>query len=78
MDYEKEESEQNMCCAFDSQGDKKSLSRLTLAVRHNEILGLLGPSRSGKSSAFELAAGYCEPLEGFVRSPTSPLSLFER
>ena len=69
MDYEQEESEQTICCTFVSASDKKTLSRLTLAVRHNEILGLLGPSRSGKSAAFELAAGYCGPLDGFVRSP---------
>ena len=72
VDFGQEKSEQNLCCVFGEAGDRKTLSRLTLAVRHNEILGLLGPARSGKSAAFELAAGHCAPLDGFVRSPPSP------
>lgn len=66
VDYEPEVDEQNFCCTFETASDKKVLSRITLAVRHNEILTLLGPSRAGKSSALALAVGYIEPLEGFV------------
>ena len=47
-------------------GSKKILSRISLSVEKNEIVGLLGPNGAGKTTAFYIAAGLMFPNQGKV------------
>lgn len=47
-------------------GAHVALDRVSLDVRRGEIVGLLGPNASGKSSTLAVAAGVLEPASGSV------------
>ncbi len=47
-------------------GSKKILSRISLSVEKNEIVGLLGPNGAGKTTAFYIAAGLMFPNQGKI------------
>jgi len=49
-----------------SYGDKEVLKDLTLEVRKCELLCLVGPNGSGKTTALNVIAGLCRPDEGSV------------
>jgi iron complex transport system ATP-binding protein len=40
---------------------------VTFEARRREIVAILGPNASGKSTLLKLLAGLCKPLSGFVR-----------
>jgi len=47
-------------------GGLRAVDNLSFAVRDGEILGLLGPNGSGKTTVFNLIAGALSPDEGHV------------
>ena len=49
-----------------SYGDKEVLKDLTLEVRKCELLCLVGPNGSGKTTTLNVIAGLCRPDEGSV------------
>jgi len=49
------------------EGDAAALQGLSLAVREHEVLTVLGPSGSGKSSLLRILAGLDRPSAGVVR-----------
>ena len=48
-------------------GGVQAVHRVDLAVRQNEILGLIGPNGSGKSTIVNVVTGVFPPTEGRVR-----------
>lgn len=47
--------------------DRKPLfMKLSLSIRHGEIIGLEGVSGSGKSTLLHLIAGFCKPSDGTI------------
>jgi len=46
---------------------KFALGPVTFEARRREIVAILGPNASGKSTLLRLLAGLCKPLSGFVR-----------
>jgi len=48
-------------------GDVVALEELELEVRQGEVLGLLGPNGSGKTTALRILCGLLKPTEGTVR-----------
>ena len=46
---------------------KFALGPVTFEARRREIVAILGPNASGKSTLLKLLAGLCKPLSGFVR-----------
>lgn len=68
---------QNVCKRF---GKYSILNNLSLSVGKNEIIGLLGPNGSGKTTTLRIAAGYAWPDAGLVLMsgekvvPNNPLS----
>jgi ABC-type multidrug transport system ATPase subunit len=52
---------------FDSPAFTRALSNVSLEVYRGEILGLLGPANSGKSTALRLLAGCLRASQGQVR-----------
>ncbi|MGN6456923.1 MAG: ATP-binding cassette domain-containing protein, partial [Achromobacter mucicolens] len=49
-----------------SFGSRQVLESLSLAVRPGEILGLLGPNGSGKTTTLRLMAGFNTPDSGRI------------
>jgi ABC-2 type transport system ATP-binding protein len=45
-------------------GDRRALADLTIALEPGEILGLLGPNGSGKTTALRLILGFLRPTGG--------------
>jgi len=54
------------------------VSDVTVAVRRGEIVGLLGPNGSGKTTMLRLLAGTLTPTRGAVRIGDAPLSTLSR
>jgi ABC-2 type transport system ATP-binding protein len=48
-------------------GHFRALDDLTLAVRPGEVVGLLGPNGSGKTTALRLVLGFLRPTAGHAR-----------
>jgi len=46
---------------------KFALGPVTFEAKRREIVAILGPNASGKSTLLKLLAGLCKPLSGFVR-----------
>ncbi|MFZ0036234.1 MAG: ABC transporter ATP-binding protein [Candidatus Acidiferrales bacterium] len=46
---------------------KFALGPVSFEARRREIVAILGPNASGKSTLLKLLAGLCKPLSGFVR-----------
>jgi branched-chain amino acid transport system ATP-binding protein len=44
----------------------KALTRVSLEVKHREIVGLIGPNGAGKTTLFNLISGFFQPDEGRV------------
>lgn len=44
-----------------------ALGPVTFEARRREIVAILGPNASGKSTLLKLLAGLCKPISGFVR-----------
>jgi len=60
----------NVTQYFDSLWGGKQVRALVGAdfeVRRGEVFGLLGPARSGKSTAIKLMAGQLRPMEGSIK-----------
>ena len=51
----------------DRGAPKFALGPVTFEARRREIVAILGPNASGKSTLLKLLAGLCKPLSGFVR-----------
>ena len=49
-----------------SYGDKDVLKDVTLEVRKRELLCLVGPNGSGKTTTLNVIAGLCRPDDGTV------------
>jgi ABC-type Fe3+/spermidine/putrescine transport system ATPase subunit len=49
-----------------SYGDKEVLKGVTLEVQKHELLCLVGPNGSGKTTTLNIVAGLCQPEEGTV------------
>ncbi len=47
-------------------GGLVALNRVSLTVKQNELLGLIGPNGSGKTTLFNVITGYYRPEEGRV------------
>ena len=47
-------------------GGLTAVSKLTLAIAKNEIVGLIGPNGAGKTTAFNVITGMHPPTEGRV------------
>ena len=47
-------------------GGLRAVDDLSFAVQEGEILGLLGPNGSGKTTVFNLIAGTCPPDAGRI------------
>jgi len=47
-------------------GGLVALNRVSLEVKRNELLGLIGPNGSGKTTLFNVVTGYYRPEEGRV------------
>ncbi len=47
-------------------GGLVALNRVSLTVKQNELLGLIGPNGSGKTTLFNVITGYYRPEEGKV------------
>lgn len=62
-------------------GDKLALDRVSMQVRHGEVIGLLGPNGAGKTTLLEIMEGLQAPSSGLVsvlgKTPTT-LSSQER
>lgn len=55
-------------------GGVLALDRLDLSVERNEILGLIGPNGSGKTTFFNVVTGIYEPDDGEVLLDNSPIT----
>lgn len=51
-----------------SFGDHKILDKITMNVKHNEIVSVLGISGSGKTTLFHLISGMLSPEEGIIET----------
>jgi iron complex transport system ATP-binding protein len=51
----------------DRGAPKFALGPVSFEARRREIVAILGPNASGKSTLLKLLAGLCKPLSGFVR-----------
>jgi len=51
----------------DRGAPKFALGPVTFEAKRREIVAILGPNASGKSTMLKLLAGLCKPLSGFVR-----------
>ncbi len=51
----------------DRGAPKFALGPVTFEAKRREIVAILGPNASGKSTLLKLLAGLCKPLSGFVR-----------
>ena len=49
-----------------SYGNKEVLSDITLEIRRHELLCLVGPNGSGKTTTLNIIAGLCQPEAGWV------------
>jgi branched-chain amino acid transport system ATP-binding protein len=47
-------------------GGIKALDAVSFGVKQGEILGLIGPNGSGKTTMFEVISGFCPPTQGKV------------
>src|SRR2546428_9568550 len=47
-------------------GPRLAVDRVTLEVRAGEVLGLLGPNGSGKTTILRILTGYLRPSSGTV------------
>src|SRR4029450_103904 len=47
-------------------GPRLAVDRVSLEVRAGEVLGLLGPNRSGKTPILRILTGYLRPSSGRV------------
>ncbi|MBP1202517.1 ABC-2 type transport system ATP-binding protein [Duganella sp. 1411] len=47
-------------------GDKLALDRVSMRVRHGEVIGLLGPNGAGKTTLLEILEGLQTPSSGLV------------
>ena len=45
-------------------GDFQALVQVSLAIRHNEIFGLMGPAKSGKSTLLRVLNRMCDLIPG--------------
>ena len=50
-----------------SFGKQVVLDKISLDIRHGEIIGVLGPSGSGKTTLIKIITGMSVPKEGFVK-----------
>jgi len=48
-------------------GGLRALSKVNVAVKKGEILGLIGPNGSGKTTLFNVISGFYHPEEGRIR-----------
>jgi branched-chain amino acid transport system permease protein len=65
----------NVTLAF---GGLVAVSNLTLSVRQGEIVGLVGPNGSGKTSLFNLISGVFEPRAGEIKFDARSISGLRR
>ena len=54
----------NLCKSF---GGVRALDSLSLSLREGELVGLIGPNGSGKTTAFNLLTGVLKPTSGSIR-----------
>ena len=47
-------------------GGLVALNKVSLTLKENELLGLIGPNGSGKTTLFNVITGYYRPEEGKV------------
>ena len=61
-----------------SSGDEPILQNVSLSVSPGEIVGIIGPSASGKSTIAKLMVGACKPSSGVVRLDGFDLAAWSR
>lgn len=58
---------------FSNKGDTDAIEDVSIHVRHNEFLVLLGPGQSGKSTLLNIIAGLVKPTSGTVKLDGKPI-----
>lgn len=58
---------------FSDKGDTDAIEDVSIKVRHNEFLVLLGPGQSGKSTFLNIIAGLVKPTSGTILIDGVPL-----
>ncbi len=65
-DNNKQEHELRVSSLYKSFGRKKVVQGIDFSMKNGEILGLLGPNGSGKTTTFYMIVGFYHPTEGEV------------
>lgn len=52
---------------FSNKGDTDAIEDITIDVRENEFLVLLGPGQCGKTTFLNIVAGLVKPTSGTIR-----------
>lgn len=59
---------------FSNKGDTDAIEDVSIHVRHNEFLVLLGPGQSGKSTLLNIIAGLVKPTSGTILLDGKPIT----
>lgn len=59
---------------FSSKGDTDAIEDISLEVRENEFLVLLGPGQAGKTTFLNIIAGLVKPTSGIIKLDGKPIS----
>ena len=59
---------------FSDKGDTDAIEDVSLQVRENEFLVLLGPGQAGKTTFLNIIAGLVKPTSGTIKLDGKPLS----
>ena len=59
---------------FSNKGDTDAIEDVSIHVRHNEFLVLLGPGQSGKTTFLNIIAGLVKPTSGTILLDGKPIT----
>ena len=58
---------ENVCFSYPGE-EKEVLSNINLEINQGEVVGIVGPTGSGKTTLVDLILGLLEPKEGFIKA----------